>query len=144
MKKPIFPTWIVASCLLMLLGAITPWASVPDETFNGLEGGGALVAILGVPTLLLGVLLLLTSKRPRPRWPLVLSLIAGALCAFVALYNWITVDEILDNPFVAMSGAALEWGLILCSLASVSLVLACLFGFAERRKERPVPLPSDA
>jgi hypothetical protein len=67
MMRPFFPVWVVASCLLMLVGAISPWATVPGDTFGGLEGGGALVLILGVPILLGGIVLLATSKRPRPR-----------------------------------------------------------------------------
>jgi hypothetical protein len=128
----------------MLLGAVAPWATAPNDTFNGLDGAGALVAILGVPALFVSGLLLFTSKRPRPRWALILCLVAGALCAFMTLYNWITVEDILDSPFVAGSGVSIGWGLILCSLASVSLVLACLFGFGERRREKPLPQPDEA
>jgi predicted membrane channel-forming protein YqfA (hemolysin III family) len=139
MKKPLFPAWILVSCFGMLLGAITPWATVPDDTFNGTEGGGALVLILGIPAILFAIVLMTTSKRPRPRWALFLCFVAGGLSAFITLYNWITVDDLLNNPFVAASGAAIGWGLILCSLASVSLVLACLFGFVERKKEAVAP-----
>lgn len=126
----------------MLLGAVALWATSPDETLNGFDDAGALIAILGVPALLLGASLLFTSKRPHPCWALILCLIAGVLCAFMTRYNWKTVEDIRDSPLAAGSGVSLGWGLILCSLASASLTLACLYGFGERRKERAAPLPS--
>lgn len=129
---------------MTLLGAVAPWPTSPDETFNGFDGAGTLVAVLGVPALLLGALQLFTSKRPRPHWALILCLIAGVLCAFMTLGNGKTVEDILDSPLAAGSGASIGWGLIPCSLASVSPTLSCLYGFGERREETAAPLPGEA
>jgi uncharacterized membrane protein (UPF0136 family) len=65
------------------------------------------------------------------------GVVCGGLSAFIALYNWSIVESLLDESLIAASGAAVGWGLIVCSLASLSLVLASLIGLVERRKEMP-------
>lgn len=135
--KPFFPIWMVGSCVLMLIGAVGPWAKSPIDTLGGLEAAGALVMILGVPALACCALLLLTPKRPRPRWALIVAFVAAVLCALMALYNWSVGKDILDSPLAAGSGVSLQWGLYLCALASVSFVLACIAGFVMRGREAP-------
>lgn len=133
----------------MAVGAVGLWAKAFGLTINGLDGDGTLILILGAVAVAAAVLMARSSSRSRPRWTYIVCIIAGALCAAIAFYDWGTLEGMVDST--SLSDAEEEivaavvstgWGLVLAAVASVSLVVASVAGMATRGKEAPVPAPT--
>jgi RsiW-degrading membrane proteinase PrsW (M82 family) len=140
MKNKHITLWIFGSIALMAIGAIGLWAKATDGvtevTLNGYDRDGAILLVLGAIAVVIAVLMARSSKRPRPRWTYVVGAIIGVLCAAIAFYDWGTLDE---DAILGVS-ISVGWGLVLATIASVSLTVAFIAGMAIRGKEAPVPV----
>jgi hypothetical protein len=139
--------WIFGSIVLMVIGAVGPWAKLLGATLNGLDGDGGLILVLGILAIIAAVLMARSSKRPRPRWTYIVCIIAGGLCAAIAFYDWGTLEGSFDSTvlsdaeedFVA-AAVSTGWALVLAAFASASLVVASIVGLAVRGREAPLPV----
>lgn len=151
MARPTFPLWILASGVLMLIGAITPWASAFGVTIDGLDGDGAIILVGGIVAVVLGIILMRTARRPRPLWALIVCVLAGMACAATASYDWASLEGVVGTAGLTdaeetllVSVVSVGWGLVLSALASASLLAASVTGFVTRRGESPAPAPVPA
>jgi hypothetical protein len=140
--------WILASAVVMVVGAVGPWAKAFGLTINGLDGDGTIILILGILAIVAGAIVARTSKRPRPRWPYIVCAIAGLLGAAIALYDWGSLEGVVDSTALSdaeedLVAAAVSagWGIVLAAIAGVSLTVASVAGFVGRKGETPVAAP---
>ena len=127
--------WMAASAVLMLVGALGPWASVFGLSLSGIEsdaGGFVLLAAVVV-----GVLIGLFDRGRLASRKLV---IASGLLGLVSF----AVTTIAGAHFLPGGSASelfgeealgVEWGLVLAWLASASLVGAALVAFRRKQGE---------
>jgi hypothetical protein len=112
--------WVAStvSAVLIVVGSVTTWFSVPTFEFSasGTDGDGD-----GIITLVLAVaagLALLVLPRRRS-----IAAACGLLSLGVATYDVVRILQ-LGNPVIDLN---VGWGLILVTLASIALVItACL------------------
>lgn len=131
MAKPSLLLWILASGVLMLAGAIMPWASAFGVTIGGLDGDGATILVGGIAAVVLGVILMRSAKRPRPLWALIVCVLAGMACTAPASYDWASLEGVVGTAGLTdaeetllASVVSVGWGLVLSALASASLLAA--------------------
>lgn len=143
--------WMFISIGAMIVGAITPWATVFGLSINGTEGDGPIIIVLAVFALAFAVVLAVSSKRPRPLWPSIVCLVLGALSAIVALYDWGSLEGLVSTGTLSDAQeetiadlVSVGWGLVLATVASASLVAASVYAIAKRRSEVAAPAPAPA
>lgn len=131
--------WALASCGVMVLGAFGPWARVLElVNVSGLDGGDGWFVL--VAALIAAGFILLRQNRGLGLWPLLVALLAAAIAAAVAIYDWTDLNSVADRTGLVHAG----WGIYLATIASCSLVLACIGLHLERRPagQQPVAPPA--
>jgi hypothetical protein len=130
------------SALLVCIGSFGPWAKVLFVSANGLDGDGWLTLIAGLAALGLFAVYVRADRRPRPVWPLILILLAGAAAAAVGVSDWSEIEGVVegstgeDNPLDVE--VSVGWGLVLVTIAGISLVLSAI-AVIVRRGQEPGP-----
>jgi hypothetical protein len=141
---------MIISCAALLVGAIAPWATVEflgeKLTVGGLDGDGSIVLVLALLASAFTVVLLLSSKRPRPGWTIIICIILAVLCAAIGLYDWGSLENVVGNTELTDLEenlvdqiASTGWGLMLTTIASLSLLVASITALVVRRGEAPPP-----
>jgi hypothetical protein len=128
--------WAAASAVLMILGALGPWAKAFGVvSVSGTDGDGVLVLIAG---LIVGGAVLLHRHGTRV-WAVVIGILAALVGAATSIYDLANIKSVVDDSsgFVTVG-----WGLWVDSIASVSAVVALLvFAWAGRSTTAsPVPV----
>jgi hypothetical protein len=138
-RAPLRFWWIGASALLVCVGSIGPWANVLFVSVGGLDGDGWITLVIGLAALALFAVYVRSPKRPRPRWALLLILLAGVAAGIAGAYDWSNIQGIInegqneENLFA--SSISVGWGLVLVTLAGFSLAVAALATVAHRTQE---------
>lgn len=131
--------WIAASALLVCIGSFGPWAKVLFVSAGGLDGDGWITLVAGLAALALLAVYARAASRPRPAWPLLVVLVAGAIATAVGLYDWVNIETAIDDELFS-DAVSVGWGLVLVTFAGASLVLAAAVTLARRSAESsPVP-----
>ena len=136
--------WAGISAVLVCVGSIGPWASVLFISVSGTKGDGQITLLLGLVALILVAVYVLSSRRPRPAWPLILIVLAGLGAGATGAYDWADLQRAVsdaeseDNIFSAT--ISVEWGLVLMTVAGFSLALAGFITYV-RRSQEPAPAP---
>ena len=132
-RAPIL-AWALISILLLIVGSVGTWISagggVASIDVNGTDRDGPILIVLGVLALpLLGVYFALSGV-----------VVARVICASIALFFallalLISIADLIDvtgeeNTFLDISPG---WGLILCVVAALSLVISLIVAVAVRR-----------
>ena len=131
--------WAAASLVLMVIGAVGPWAKVLGTiTINGTDGGRDGWIVIGAAAV--AAILLLVYSRRRRRWLLVLSVLAGLAGAGTAAYDLVDIGSRFPGSSFGGSGlVSVGWGIYVALIGSVSLVVAAVaLGFrpsAARARE---------
>lgn len=135
--------WVGISAALVCVGSIGPWASLLFISVSGTKGDGQITLVLGLAALILVAVYALTSRRPRPAWPLILIVLAGLGAGGTGAYDWANLQRAIsdaeseDNIFSAT--ISVEWGLVLMTIAGFSLALAAFITYLRRSRE-PAPV----
>lgn len=131
--------WIAASALLVCIGSFGPWAKVLFVSAGGLDGDGWITLVAGLAALALLAVYARAASRPRPSWPLLAVLVAGAIATAVGLYDWVNIETAIDDELFS-DAVSVGWGLVLVTFAGASLVLAAAVTLARRSAESsPAP-----
>jgi hypothetical protein len=115
--------WVGASLVLMVIGAVGPWAKVLNLiTINGTDGGRDGWIIVGAAAF--AAILLLVYAWRRRRWLLVFPVLAGLAGAATAAYDIVDIGR----RFSASNGGgelvSVGWGIYVALIGSISLVAA--------------------
>lgn len=115
--------WVGASLVLMVIGAVGPWAKVLNLiTINGTDGGRDGWIVIGAAAFA-AILLLVYSWRRR-RWLLILAVLAALAGAATAAYDIVDIGR----RFSASNGGgelvSVGWGVYVALIGSVSLAIA--------------------
>jgi hypothetical protein len=123
--------WAVASIVLMVVGALGPWAKVLTLTINGTDDGKDGWVVVGAAAVAaLGLLLCLLVRR----WgPALLVLLAAFASGATAGYDIRDTHTLESN---AGLGASTGWGLYVALVGSISLLLASIGVVVETRRAR--------
>jgi hypothetical protein len=127
--------WAAAlSVVLMVVGAVGPWAKVLFVTIDGTDDGKDGWIVVGAAAV--AVIALLITALVRRRWLAVLSVLAGSAAAATAAYD---ISDI--NSFGGHGIVSAEWGIYLALAGSIALVLSSIWVIAEVRSpvEEAVP-----
>jgi hypothetical protein len=139
--------WMGASALLVCVGSIGPWTTFLGTTLDGLDGDGWITLIAGLVALGL-VVYLGGARRPPPAWPSVAIVLAAAIAAGTGGYHWwdstrladeAQVEELEDVLLDVEIAVSVDWGLVLVTLAGLSLALAATVALLQRADERDLP-----
>jgi hypothetical protein len=141
--------WALASCALMIVGALGPWVTVLGLTVGGTEGDGWIV--IGA-ALVAGGLVIWHDRGPR-LWKLAMAGLAGLVALGTGAYDWSEIDSIATDAEEELEGlfdlsVSVGWGLILCTIAAASLVAAVIAHYLVYRgasfTPAAEPAPDDA
>jgi hypothetical protein len=129
--------WAVGSIVLMLVGAVGPWAKVLGiVTVNGTDDGKdgwIVVGAAAVAAIVIGFFV----RWPR-RWLLALSILAGIAGAATAAYDINDINSLApssDSLFGSVDVVDIGWGIYLALISSISLIVASIaMWIATRRR----------
>lgn len=113
---------IVAAVVLMILGALGPWAKAVFVVDYGVDRHGVFVIAAALIT---AVLLAIHLRRRRESW---LPLIAASAAAFSAAVVAGDFRDLVDDPFVGPT-----WGIYAAFFGSVGAVVASMALLVRRR-----------
>jgi hypothetical protein len=106
----------------MVLGAIGPWATAFGVfSVAGTEGDGVIVLVAG---LVVGGMVLLSQRRGRGRWTLVVAILAAVVAAATSIYDMANIQNAISNSDGLVS---IGWGLWFDCFASVGAIVAVVF-----------------
>lgn len=105
---------VVGASVVVVVGALLPWATLGFISVAGTEGDGVITLILGLAT---AALALLASVKGS-RWPLLVGAVLSVLVVLIAIY------DISDVSSTASVGSGLWLTLIAGGVAVVAAVLA--------------------
>ena len=127
--------------ILVLLGALLPWATVSGggrsapETFLGVTSGlfGILLSQLGF----FSIIMMMDGKKTT----IIAAIIMGFFSIFLSALSLVFPKEL--TAFGAESGAVIEnsVGLYLCTIGGIVLLLGSIFALIEAGKPGKVPTP---
>src|SRR5437763_16049833 len=86
---PMRALWVGASLVLMVVGAVGPWATAVGITINGTDGGRDGWYVIGAAGV--SALLLLIYARARRRWLLVIPLVAALAMGAGVAYDLVDI-----------------------------------------------------
>jgi hypothetical protein len=115
--------WAGASILLMVIGALGPWAKVLFVTIDGTDEGkdGWIVLALA----LVAAAFLLLFLRAGWRWLPLAPLLAGCIAGATVGYDISDINNLAsDAPGPGL--VSTEWGIYVALVGSASLVLASI------------------
>lgn len=132
----------------MAIGSFGAWVTFLGFSASGLDGDGWFVLVAAA----VAVALILWHNRRPAIWRLVLAALAGVVGLGVGIYDWSQIESIAseaDDEFAQALADAVSpgWGLILCVLASVSLVASLVvhyLKFAGGSFEQVAAIPPDS
>ncbi len=126
--------WWAAVCLvLMVLGALAPWAKVFGVTIDGTDDGKDGWIVVGAAAV--AAILLLLYVRVRSRFVLAIPLLAGCAAAATAGYDISDINGIASGAPRGL--VSTEWGIYLALAGSISLIVASLALMLETRRRAP-------
>ena len=108
--------WAAASALLMVVGALGPWASVLGVRVDGIQD--EIVLVLAT----IAIAALIVSAQWRRQLLLLAPLCAGLATAILATRDAVDGDQIASG--VNQHLVRIDWGLYVVVVSSISLVLA--------------------
>jgi len=111
----------------MIIGGFGPWARALFVSVSGAEGDGWFLIIGGGLTVLMVVAW--GKSRGQARAILMLPLLAGVVGFAVVIYDYNSLADVQTDESGLLGGVDLVspgWGLILCGVASVVAVVACI------------------
>jgi hypothetical protein len=116
------------SLILMVVGAVGPWAKVFDTiTINGTtEGRDGWIVIVAAAIGLVGLIVVGATRR---RWFALIPLFAAAVAGATAAYDIADVNSLYNGRV-----ASAQWGLYVALVGSVGLMLASVWAIAEVRR----------
>jgi hypothetical protein len=130
--------WLAGvSVVLMVVGAVGPWAKVLGVlTINGTDDSKDGWIVVGAAAFaVVGVLVVLAS---RLRWLALIPLLAAAIAAATAAYDVSDINGVGGGRI-----ASAQWGIYLALAGSIALVLASVAMIVEVRRPAP-PVAEDA
>jgi hypothetical protein len=146
--------WALASCVLMGVGALGPWITVLGISISGTEGDGWIVLLAA----LLAAGLVIWHDRNPQLWKLLLAGLAAVAAFATGAYDWSEIETIageaeeLEGLFDL--SVSVGWGLMLCTVASISLGAALVthyllyrsasFTTVSEHAPAPPPIEPDA
>ena len=117
-----------AACVMIVIAAFLPWATVLGLGVSGIEGDGVLTLVLGV---MATAAVAASAFWQRCRWAAVPAAIMGVAVAGIGVYDWSNVAEEARG----VGGlASVGVGLVLTTIAGVILVPASVWAFVAARK----------
>jgi hypothetical protein len=127
--------WSVGSLVVMVLGAVGPWAKVDGvATINGTDGGRdgwVVVGAAGVAALFLALYL----RRSRS-WVLVLPLLAGLAGTATTVVDIDDINGIASEGSIFGVAVSAQWGIYVALAGSISLTLASVGLLVRNRRTR--------
>lgn len=137
MRETVLPRsfwWAVASLVVMVVGAVGPWAEVLSVTIDGIDGSRDGWVVIGAAAV--AALLLLVFAVARRAWLAVFPLLAGAVGGATAGYD---ISDIRSLASETIGGRLVEteWGIYVALAGSISLIVASLALMVEGRGRRP-------
>ena len=127
--------WALASLLLMVIGAVGPWAKVLGITIDGTDDGKDGWIVL-VAAIIAGVVVLIQVLTHR-RWLAVVPLLAGLVGGATAAYDVSDINSLASGSLGGVL-VSTEWGIYIALIGSVSLALAAIGLFIETKRRAPV------
>jgi len=128
----------------MAVGALGPWVTVLGISVSGTEGDGWIV--FGAALAAAG-LVIWHDRAPR-LWKLIVAGLAALAAFATAAYDWSEIESVageaeeLEGVFDL--SVSVGWGLILCTLASVSLAAALAAHYLRHRAASFTPATEPA
>jgi hypothetical protein len=116
------------SLVLMVVGAIGPWAKVLGIiTINGTSGGRDGWVVIGAAGIaLVGLIIVAATRR---RCFALIPLVAGAAGAATAAYDITDINALYHGRV-----ASAQWGIYLALVGSIGLLLSSIWAIAEVRR----------
>jgi hypothetical protein len=124
---------VIVSAVLMVVGAIGPWATVLFISVAGLEGDGWFVLVAGVVILAMAAVHMRDRSRDgyRPWWPFAVGLVAGAIAVATAIYDIVDIGSVADDDLGVVN---VGWGLWMAVIASVSALVSLIAALVARNE----------
>ena len=116
------------SLILMVVGAVGPWAKVLGVvTINGTTGGrdGWIVIVAAAVALLV----LIVVAATRRRWLALIPLLAGAAAGATTAYDIVDINSLYQGRV-----ASAQWGIYLALAGSIGLMAASIGAILEIRR----------
>ncbi|MDP9319382.1 MAG: hypothetical protein M3O94_10015 [Actinomycetota bacterium] len=90
--------WVLASAVLMVIGALGPWARFFGVvSVAGIDGNGGVVVLIA--GLVVGGMTLLHLYKTSRRWVLVVAVLAALIGAFTSILNLADIERTVSgNP----------------------------------------------
>jgi uncharacterized membrane protein len=130
------------SLILMVVGAVSPWAKVLGViTINGTTGGRDGWVVIGAAAVAL--LILIVIAMTRRRWLALIPLLAGGVGAATAAYDITDINGLYQGGV-----ASAQWGIYVALAGSIMLILASIWVIVEVRRppkvvEEPTATPTE-
>ena len=124
--NPVLSGLAILSCVLLAVGSAGTWIDIAGIKVGGLDGGkdGQVTIVIAV---LCAIFLILNAFISHKVFPILATLFA----AFAVLAAVIDVADVLDNDFTV------GWGLWLCLVASIALLILSLVLSVVSGKRQP-------
>jgi hypothetical protein len=131
--------WVLASALLMVIGALGPWARIFGVvSVSGTDGNGGVVVL--VAGLVVAGMTLLRLYKTSQGWVIVVGVIAAAIAVLASIVNLVDIKRTVsgNSLFRATDVLSTGWGLWLDSIASISALIGLfVFGIRAARQASP-------
>jgi hypothetical protein len=113
--------WVGLSALLMVVGAVSPWATVLGTlSVNGTDANAGVTVL--VCALIVAAVVALGYFTKLYAWTLVVSILVVFVAASISIYNLVDVERFVSTNSPGL--VSIGWGLWVDSIACVSCALA--------------------
>jgi len=137
---PMRALWVGASLVVMVVGAVGPWATAVGITVHGTDGGRDGWYVIGAAGV--SALLLLIYARARRRWLLLIPLLAGLAMSAGVAYDLVDIRTRFAGSVLGGNELiSADWGIYLALVGCVSLAVGAV-ALAVRPARRPGPVPA--
>jgi hypothetical protein len=116
----------------MVVGGFGPWVTVLGISVSGTEGDGWIVILAAAAA----AGLVFWHDRKPSQWILGATALAGVVGFGVSAYDWARLESVASDSQEQLEGlfdlsVSTGWGLVLCTIASASLVAAVLVHYVS-------------
>jgi hypothetical protein len=120
---------IAVLSVLVIAGSFGTWVSVAFLSVSGMDGDGKLSIVLGITSLLIGLI----AFSYRRSWVTGLAMLLLMGAGAIGVYDWIHLERILSNSSTGnpladalLKTASVGWGLEMVTIAGMGAPFAIL------------------
>jgi hypothetical protein len=134
-RAPLLDWGIAVAGALLVLGAFLPWITISglvSASKSGIDGDGAITAVLGVAAGVVGVRTAVTRKAHK--WGYIAVLASGLIAGVIALVDYNDVQSRISDVNSRLVAGQVGVGLYLTGAAALALIGCAFAGLARPRR----------